>query len=117
MTWQGALDDGALLLSCRCPRAGLTIERRLRLRDDTLRVETHIRHGETEAKAIDFCEHLSIGDPFLDGVVVSAGVDRAWETWPDEAEAGVAVAEALAVPPAAQRGGLCGTGPFTCRIG
>src|SRR4051812_48343766 len=92
------------------PRARLRLYRRIRIAGDEARLETGILHLGDGAREIEWAEHPTVAGAFLDGAVFTAGVDRAWN-WPLEAEPGsrfadrapgaeIAVAEALAFPPA-----------------
>jgi hypothetical protein len=60
------------------PQAKLIVQRILRLYRHTLVLETVVFNGSLEEKEIEWCEHLTIGDPFLDGAEISAAADRAY---------------------------------------
>ncbi|MFW6288515.1 MAG: hypothetical protein ACOC2Q_01910 [Spirochaetota bacterium] len=88
--------------------ARLSVERAFRMEGDELLITTSVTHRDDEPRAIEWAEHVTIGDPFLDGAVFRAETDAAWiwggeprETWrfPDaEPEGEVDVAAALAMP-------------------
>ena len=53
-------------------------------------VTTNVRPTRqiTSPQAIEWCEHATMGDPFLDGVDITAGVDAAW-TWCENVRTGL----------------------------
>ncbi|HYE03936.1 MAG TPA: hypothetical protein VEL07_00335 [Planctomycetota bacterium] len=98
----------AVELRVELPQARLAVSRRFRFDGDTAHVDTGVTHRGDGARDIEWAEHPTIGDPFLDGAVVTAGVDRAWN-WPLAADpatrfrgaaagAPLPIAAALSVP-------------------
>ncbi len=57
------------------PEAKLMVRRRVRIDNDVLELSTGVCHDGKEARAVEWCEHTTIGDPFLDGSVFTAGLD------------------------------------------
>lgn len=108
--WTATLTDDASALHLRTtlPLAELGIERVVRLLNDAVQVTTTVTNQGSEPKDIEWAEHVSIGDPFLDGAIVAAGVDQAVNgpdpiddacRFPDAGPLGpVPVLDALAVP-------------------
>ncbi len=69
------------------PQARLTVERSLRFMGDTLQLTVAVRHADPAARAVEWCEHVSLGDPFLSHAVCHAGIDAAWKApWADQAD-------------------------------
>jgi hypothetical protein len=62
----------------RTPVSGLAIERRLRLVGEELELTTSVRHDQAGPLELDWCEHTTLGGTFLDGLVVTAGIDAVW---------------------------------------
>src|SRR4051794_4527953 len=48
--------------------ANLAVRRRIRIDGSTLLLTTGVRHDGPSAREIEWCEHVTLGDPFLDGV-------------------------------------------------
>lgn len=71
----------AVTFAVSLPKAALQVERILRLIGCELFVTTRVRHQEAGNRAIEWAEHPTLGDPFLEGAHITAGVDQAW-TWP-----------------------------------
>lgn len=66
------------VFAVRTPVSDLVVERRLRLDDDVLELATTVRHDLSGPRDIDWCEHTTLGGDFLDGIAITAGIDRAW---------------------------------------
>lgn len=78
------LDDGRaerVTLRARLPLAELEVERTFFLGGRICRVETRVRSLGGARRPIDWAEHPTLGDPFLDGARFSAGIDCAY-AWP-----------------------------------
>jgi len=76
--WEGS-QVGA---DCFAQRAevpsGLVLTRRYRVEGDALHVEMNVRHLGAGERDVEWAEHLTLGDPFLDGCSVRAGASKAW---------------------------------------
>jgi len=95
-------------LSATLPLAKLRVRRRIRMQGTTAQYSAGVAHDGALPRAVEWCEHATVGDPFLDGAVFTAGIDGVWN-WPHAAEPGsrfagippegaIAVDEALAMP-------------------
>lgn len=83
------------------PLAGLRVERGIRLDGQQVLIDTRVTHDDAAPRPIEWCEHASIGDPFLDGAEIDADVDGVW-TAPDPAGPAARWSDSLqAVPPQA----------------
>ena len=71
-----ARTDMSLVATVGLPVAGLTVLREVRIIDDGLMVHTVVAARDGLARDFDWCEHLTLGDPWLDGTSVTAGIDR-----------------------------------------
>ena len=107
-------DGDDFVLTVTLPLARLRLRRRFRITGDTLVLATAVAHDAPAPRAIEWCEHATLGDPFLDGCTISAGIDGAW-TLKSQAEGhgrfaithdvtAVDPAAALAMPPANSSG-------------
>jgi hypothetical protein len=56
--------------------AGLTLRREVRLAQGGLTVHTVVTAMDGQARDFDWCEHLTLGELWLDGTSVTAGIDR-----------------------------------------
>ena len=75
--------------TCTLPLARLHVERRLALDGTTAVLSTTVRHDDAAPRAVEWCEHITLGDPFLDGAELSAGIDGAWNApWPGSYRSG-----------------------------
>lgn len=91
--------------------AKLQISRSFSLNGNEARVQTSVKPVADVPTEVEWCEHVTIGDPFMDGCEVKAAISHAWN-WPGEIHdhfrfkelgplAEILPAEkALAVPPA-----------------
>jgi hypothetical protein len=83
------LDEGGperAMLSAELPQAGLHVSRELRIGGDSLRLTTTVRHDGDQPRDVEWAEHVTLGDPFLDGAEFSADADGAW-VWGGEPRA------------------------------
>jgi len=88
--------------------ARLRVERAFRVEGEELLVTTSVTHRDDEPRAIEWAEHVTLGDPFLDGAVFHAEADAGWiwggeprESWRFSnavPEGEVDVSAALAMP-------------------
>lgn len=86
VTWQlGADDSERVTFRASLPIAELAVERRFSASGPTCRVETRVRSTGGSQRAIEWAEHPTVGDPFLDGAHFSAGIDCAY-VWPTESD-------------------------------
>lgn len=65
-------------LSVRLEEADLRVNRSYEIYGDRLRVTTSVVHTSDTPRTIEWAEHVTIGDPFLDGAAFEADVDGAW---------------------------------------
>ncbi len=79
VTYSGQWEAGAFVLRGECPRAGLRVERRVVLTGKLLRLATTVSHTDVEPRPVEWCEHFTLGDPFLSGAGFRAGAERAWQ--------------------------------------
>jgi hypothetical protein len=90
------------------PQARLLVRKRLSFDGETLLLSHGVYHHGPGEREIEWCEHVSLGDPFLDGARFEAGIDRVYN-WPGAGEPGsrfprtaacaeVPRADALAMP-------------------
>lgn len=103
----GAPDRVTLLV--RLEEADLRVGRAFEIDADRLVVTTSVVHTSDSPREIEWAEHVTIGDPFLDGAVFEADAEGAWisgaeprETtrFPDvEAESPVDPQAVLSMPP------------------
>ena len=103
-------DAETIRLTSRLPQASLAVARIFTIDGSTATVSTEVKPTDGAAHEIEWGEHVTLGDPFLDGARLAAEVDGAWiwggeprESWrfPEaSAEGPVDAAAALAMPPA-----------------
>lgn len=74
----GASAPDVAAFTVRTPLSALSIERRIRMSGEELELTTSVRHGQTEPLTLDWCEHTTLGGGFLDGLVITAGIDAVW---------------------------------------
>jgi hypothetical protein len=88
MTWQLAHPSAdAVVLEATLPEARLKVRRRLQMEGETIHLTTGVYHAGATDREIEWCEHVTLGDPFLDGALMRAGIDKVFN-WPSEAEPG-----------------------------
>jgi hypothetical protein len=95
---QAGCDD--LTLSASFPRSRLQVIRRYIIDTTGLTITTSVSDHSGAARAIDWCEHVSLGGEMLDDGVVRAGVDGAWSFPADlgPADRFAAAGRAAAIP-------------------
>ena len=98
-------DDSRIVFSATLPLARLDVTRALSIRGSTLVLETTVRADASGGARplIEWAEHTTLGNAFLDGCTVTAGVDVA-AVMPADGAVDVEiipVADALALPSAA----------------
>ncbi len=71
------------------PEARLSVERHIHLEGGTLHWATSVRHADSTARDVEWCEHTNLGGDFLDGVDIGADIDLAVNL-PGESEPGFA---------------------------
>lgn len=90
------------------PEARLRVRKTIAISGERVELVHAVAHDEAIAREIEWCEHVTLGDPFLAGAEFAAGVDRITQ-WPHEpqpgsrfptipAEGDVPMARALAMP-------------------
>ena len=72
--WETAREGDAAVFRTQLPIARLAIERRFRFVAEGLELTTSAVPLDGGPRAIEWCEHTTLGDPFLDGVEISAGI-------------------------------------------
>jgi hypothetical protein len=108
-----------LAVTATLPLAGLVVRRAFALEGDALRLTTSVQlaPGQAARRQVEWCEHTTLGDPFLDGAEITAAVDTCTElpAAPDAplVEFAGSLAEALAPPPA---DGAPAGSVRTCRV-
>jgi hypothetical protein len=100
---------GTVVLSTFLPEANLHLTRSFGVEAGTAEVTTTVRNAAGSPTEIEWAEHVTIGDPFLENAKISAGVDAAWissldpaPTWRFPgvlAEEPVDATDALSMPP------------------
>mmetsp|Transcript_11068 Transcript_11068/g.33098 ORF Transcript_11068/g.33098 Transcript_11068/m.33098 type:complete len:367 (+) Transcript_11068:27-1127(+) len=95
------------------PAAHLAVTRKFALVDNRIQLDTRVLPVFEVEREIEWCEHVTIGDPFLDGATFDVDVDGAWhypERLPESRFtevpplAAVPPAEAIAFPGMDRRG-------------
>jgi hypothetical protein len=71
-------DPTVFAAKARCPRRRLWVERRIRMDGRRLSLATTVTHDADDEREVEWCEHLTLGDPFLDGVEITAAATDAW---------------------------------------
>lgn len=71
-------NDDSICFSVFLPEAKLDINRRFEMDGNEVHMETSVIPSDNTAKEIEWCEHVTIGDPFMDGASVEAHTDGAW---------------------------------------
>ena len=90
------------------PEARLHVRTRFAICGETLLLTRGVRHDDLTPRELEWCEHVSLGAPFIDDAEVEAGIDRV-HPWPGAGEpgsrfsaadeaAGIPCAAALAMP-------------------
>ena len=93
--WSFTATPGGATATATLPLARLRVRRSVRLVDDALYLATAVAHDDAAPRAVEWCEHTTLGGDFLDGVAITAGIDGAKDIH-DLSD--VPVAEALRVP-------------------
>lgn len=73
-----ASDDTSVSFAVALPEAKLDVRRTFAMAGDTINMTTKVVPSDGVEKGIEWCEHVTIGDPFLDGATIEAPVDGAW---------------------------------------
>lgn len=98
---------GGSVFTCWLPQARLRIRRALAFTGTTLRLSVEVAHDDPQPRDIEWCEHLTMGSPFIDGATCEAGIDAAWQGPFVDArsqfaryapDAAIPIAEALRIP-------------------
>lgn len=89
--------DADATFAVRLPQAGLSVQRRFRMSAAGCSLETTVASADGRDHAIEWCEHITLGDPFCDGMAVTAGLQRADRIEPTLLDA-VPADQALAMP-------------------
>ncbi len=88
LAWQlSAAEHGLCEFTVRLPEARLHVRKRLRFEGEALLLSHGVYHHGPGEREIEWCEHVSLGDPFLDGAAFSAGISTAY-CWPGAGEPG-----------------------------
>lgn len=78
--WRVVMHGGTAEFTTDLPEARLKVRRRVTLAGDALVLATAACHDHDAPRAVEWCEHTTLGDPFLEGVEITAGVDRVLES-------------------------------------
>jgi hypothetical protein len=70
-----AVEATTACFTTQLPRSGLALHRRISLDGGICRLATSATSPH-DAHDIEWCEHLTLGDPFLSGAIITAGIDR-----------------------------------------
>ena len=65
-----------VVLSAQLDQAGLEIRRRFAFVGEELELSTTVCHRDATIRALDWCEHTTLGGDFLDDAVITAAIDR-----------------------------------------
>jgi len=73
-------DQGAdyAQFSVNLPEAKLKVTRTYSLDGSTISLGTEVTPLDGESRDIEWCEHVTVGDPFMDGAQIEASIDGAW---------------------------------------
>lgn len=72
--WTSHQEGDVAVFQATLPIAGLAVERRFRLSGDCLELTTNVQPLAGQPRFIEWCEHTTLGDPFMDGVEITAGI-------------------------------------------
>jgi len=105
--WNSRQDGDVAVFATELPLARLAVERAFSLHGDTLALTTSVRSLDSVERSIEWCEHTTLGDPFLAHAEITAGIGTP-QPMPGEAPGPMSVADALAMPTptAAPRGDI-----------
>lgn len=70
--------EKSFAIATTLPEAALRIHREMTFRGTNLVVETTVRHDKDAPVDVEWAEHVTLGDPFIDGALFSADIDGAW---------------------------------------
>ncbi len=76
--WRMQRDGDAATWRTWLPLARLHAERRIAIAGTTLTLTTRAWHDGSDPRPVEWCEHTTLGPPFLDGARFAAGIDAAW---------------------------------------
>lgn len=74
LTWQSSQEGEVALFRADLPLARLAVERAFSCTGDTLELTTSIRSLDQVERTIEWCEHTTLGDPFLTAATITAGI-------------------------------------------
>lgn len=74
--WNSRLEGESAVFSTELPLARLAVERGFEFQGDTLVLTTSVRSLDAVARTIEWCEHTTLGDPFLATALITAGIAR-----------------------------------------
>ena len=97
LTWQSSQEGDVAWFRTTLPLARLAVERGFSFQGDTLVLTTGVRSLDHVPRSIEWCEHTTLGDPFLQHATISAGIDTP-EPMPGEAPGPATAATVLAMP-------------------
>lgn len=99
--WSSCQEGDEAVFRTTVPLAHLAVERRFRFIGDRLDLTTSVTPLGGQPRTVEWCEHTTLGDPFLDGVEITAGITTV-EPMPREAPLHCTAAAALAFPRASE---------------
>ncbi len=83
VTWEFQPSAGiCAVFTAFLPEARLFLRTTLAITGTVIHLDHAVRHDDSEPRAIEWAEHVNIGDPFLAGVTFTAGIDRVLQ-WPE----------------------------------
>lgn len=98
LPWELTAGNACLHAAVQLPLAGLRIERVISVCESSVVVETTVVNEAGVDRDIEWCEHISLGDPLIDGAEVHA--DAAWARLAPDA--GAHAACRFSAPPGAE---------------
>ena len=100
LSWESSQEGEIACFRTCLPLARLAVERQFSFVGDTLVLTTGVRSLDQVPHPIEWCEHTTLGDPFLDGATVTAGIGTP-QPMPGEAPGPASAAAVLAMPASA----------------
>ena len=70
-------NDAGVVLSAILDQSGLSIQRRFVFLGDELELSTTVRHRDATKRALDWCEHTTLGGDLLEEASITAAIDQA----------------------------------------
>lgn len=77
LPWQLSADDESITATCQLPIAQLAVTRRYALAGQTVVMDCTVTSLDGCDHEIEWCEHISLGDPLMDGAQVTVAATQA----------------------------------------